>query len=287
MAHRSNLLSLVLIAACAFGGTSPGRAAPLWQTLPPTPDLPPRGITQISTVNGVRLWYERWGQASESPVLLLHGGLANANYFGLLIPALLARHYQVIAVDSRGHGRSARDAKPYSYELMAQDVLALMDHLGLRRVTIVGWSDGGIVGLVLAIDHANRVERLYAFGSNADTSGAIEGCEKDPVFAAYIARTEQEYARLSPTPDQWEEFSDAIGKMWATQPDLTREQLHSIQVPVAIADGEHDECIKAEHTRYMASTIPGAQLVVLTGLSHFAFLQDPKAANASVLSFLR
>jgi pimeloyl-ACP methyl ester carboxylesterase len=287
MAHRSQLLSLVLIGAGTLFAVSPARAAPLWQSLPPTPDLPPHGNSQIVTVNGVRLWYERWGQGSDSPVLLLHGGLANSNYFGLLIPALLARHYQVIAVDSRGHGRSTRDAKPYSYELMAQDVLALLDHLGVRRVSIVGWSDGGIVGLVLAIDHADRVDRLYAFGSNADTSGAIEGCEKDPVFAAYIARTEQEYSRLSPTPDQWDDFSDAIGKMWATQPAFSREQLHSIQMPVAIADGEHDECIKAEHTRYMASTIPGAQLAILPGLSHFAFLQDPRAASASVLSFLR
>jgi len=286
MARRSKLLSLVLIGAGVLGALAT-QAEPLWQTLPPTPSLPPHGNSQYATVNGVRLWYERWGKASDPPVLLLHGGLANSNYFGLLIPALLGRHYQVIAVDSRGHGRSTRDAAPFTYELMAQDVLVLLDHVGLKRVTIVGWSDGGIVGLVLAINHAERLERLYAFGANADTSGSIDNCDKTPVFTAYFARTEQEYAQLSPTPDQWQEFAEAIGKMWETQPSLSREQLNSIQLPVAIADGEYDECVKPEHTRYMASTIPGAQLIILSGLSHFAFLQDPKAAATSVLSFLR
>ncbi len=262
-------------------------AAPVWQTLPPTPHLPQGTVGRRIEIDGVRIWNAAWGGRSmRAPVLLLHGGFGNSNYFGRLIPDLLDHGYRVVAVDSRGHGRSTRSAAPYSYHLMADDVIGLLDALKIRRVSVVGWSDGGIIGLDLAMNHPDRLNRLFAFGANADLSGAKDGIDKNPVFGAYLQRVQGEYRRLSPTPDQWDSFSAAMLKMWETQPSFTAAQLRSIKVPTTIADGEYDEAVRREHTEYMASTIPGARLVILPNVSHFAMLQNPAEFDAAVLAFL-
>ena len=266
----------------------PASAAEVWQTLPPTPPLPRGTIERHVDVGGARIWYAEWGGRSKAiPVLLLHGGFGNSNYFGNLIPVLVDHGYRVIAMDSRGHGRSTRSDAPYSYHLMADDVIGLLDELKIARVRVVGWSDGGIIGLDLALNHPDRLAGLFAFGANADASGGQEGFDKSPVFAAYLRRVPDEYRRLSPTPDQWDSFSAAIGKMWDTQPAFTADQLRSIKVPVVIADGGYDEAILPKHTRYMASSIPGARLVILPNVSHFAMLQNPHEFAAVVLEFLR
>ena len=219
-------------------------------------------------------------------MLLLHGGFGNSNYYGHLIPVLVAHGYRVIAMDSRGHGRSTRSDAPLTYDLMAQDVLGLLDQLKISKVAVVGWSDGGIIGLDLAMTHPDRLAGLFAFGVNADVTGLKEGAGTTPVFGAYLTRTQEEYQALSPTPQQWGPFSAAVTKMWETLPAYKRSDLASIRVPTTIADGEFDEGIKQTHDEYMAQAIPGARLVILHNVSHFAMLQDPRAFNAAVLRFL-
>jgi pimeloyl-ACP methyl ester carboxylesterase len=263
-------------------------AAEVWQSLPATPQLPRGTIDRHVEVGGARIWYAEWGGRSKAiPVLLLHGGFGNSNYFGKLIPVLVDHGYRVIAMDSRGHGRSTRSDAPYSYHLMAEDVIGLLNALKIARVSVVGWSDGGIIGLDLALNYADRLAGLFTFAANADVSGGQDGFDKTPVFAAYLRRVPEEYRRLSPTPDQWDSFSAAIGKMWETQPAFSADQLRSLEVPTVIADGEYDEAVRPEHTRYMASSIPGARLVILSNVSHFAMLQNPQKFNAAVLEFLR
>ena len=261
--RRRTLLAAAIMAA-AFLATSltaphadaapPADAAPAnevkpWQRLPPTPALPPGTVGRHTEIQGARIWYAEWGAGSaDTPVLLLHGGFGNANYFGDLIPVLVAHHYRVIAMDSRGHGRSTRSDAPLSYRLMAQDVIGLLDHLKVPKVYLVGWSDGGIQrDSISAIDHPDRLAGLFAFGANADVSGLKDGAEKTPVFGAYLERTAQEYRALSPTPKDWDGFSAAVNKMWETLPAFTRPELASIKVPTTIADGQFDEAIKQTH----------------------------------------
>lgn len=259
-----------------------------WQTLPPTPSLPAGTVGHRAMIDGALLWYAEWGAHNKGvPVLLLHGGSLNSNYFGLLIPALVKHGYRVIAMDSRGQGRSARAPGPITYHMMADDVLGLLDLLHVRQVSLVGWSDGGIIGLDLAINHPGRLRRLFAYGANADTAGAYANAESSPVVVAFEARAKEEYRQLSPTPGDWNSFYAVMSHMWGTEPDFTPAQLRSIRVPTTIADGEYEEFIKPEHTRYLAATIPDAKLVILPNVSHFAILQDPAAFNAAVLSFLR
>jgi pimeloyl-ACP methyl ester carboxylesterase len=258
-----------------------------WQVLPPTPSLPAGTVGKHELIDGIRIWYAEWGVDNPgTPVLLLHGGYGNTAYFGYLIPDLVQHGFHVLAMDSRGHGRSARGEEPITYHLMATDVLALLDRLHMKQVSLVGWSDGGCIGLDIAIHHPDRLRRLFAFGADADVSGLKDDIEQSPVFGAYLVRVRQEYQALSPTPDEWDAFNASISKMWATLPAYTAAQLRQIPVPTTIADGQYDEGIKPEHAHYLAHTIPHAHLVILPNLSHFAMLQDPQAFDTAVLDFL-
>lgn len=257
-------------------------AAPQWLSLPPTPTLPKAAQSGLAPVNGVKIWYAMFGRGE--PVILLHGGLANANYWGHQVRAL-QRHYQVIVMESRGHGRSSRNQEPYGYDLMASDVVALLDHLKIRKAAIVGWSDGAIIGLDIAMKHPERVSRLFAFAANSDPSGVADIASSE-VFNAYIAQAGEEYKRLSPTPTEYKNFVAEITKMWESQPKWTASDLAAIKVPTWIVDGDHDEAIKRENTEFMAANIPGAGLLIQPQVSHFSFLQDPEQFNDDVLRFL-
>ncbi|QHM75260.1 AB hydrolase superfamily protein YdjP [Mixta theicola] len=254
-----------------------------WQHLPQTPAPVADLATGYAAVNGIQLWYGVVGQGS--PVILLHGGLANSDYWGLQVPEL-AKHHQVIVVDSRGHGRSTRNAQPYGYDLMTDDIIALMDKLHLDKADIVGWSDGAIIGLDMAMRHPQRVTKVFAFAPNATTSGVKAGVANDPVFAAYIARAGEEYKKLSKTPDGYQAFVAQIGQMWQTQPEWDDEALRSIKAQVLIVDGDRDEAIDRAHLEHIAATIPDAGLLILPTVSHFAFLQAPTEFTDAVIHFL-
>jgi pimeloyl-ACP methyl ester carboxylesterase len=259
------------------------RAVELWKTLPVPPSAPKAKATGYANVNGAEIYFTIHG--SGEPLILLHGGLGNMDYWGGQIEAFSAK-YKVVCIASRGHGRSTRDDQPYSYHLMASDVLAVMDILSIEKASIVGWSDGGNIGIDIAINNPDRLMKLFVFGANFHPSGVKPTVETDATFGAYVERAAADYSRLSKTPKQFDQFVEQISEMWATQPDFTPEQLKSIRVPVAIGYGEHDEAITLEHTKQMASLIPGSTLVILPNLSHFAMWQDPEAFNAAVLKFL-
>jgi pimeloyl-ACP methyl ester carboxylesterase len=278
MRRFSSVFGLVVL----LGISATALAEPQWEKLPPTPTLPKAEHSGYAPVNGIKIWYAEFGQGE--PVILLHGGLANSNYWGDQVP-VLAKHYRVIVMDSRGHGRSTRNEQPYGYDLMASDVIALMDYLKIEKAAIVGWSDGAILGLDIAINHPERLTKLFAFAANSDPSG-VKDIAQSAVFNAYIARAEKEYEKLSATPNEYKSFLDQISKMWATQPNWTADQLKSIKVPTWIVDADHDEAIKRENTLFMADNIPGAGLLLQAQVSHFSFLQDPQQFNADVLHFL-
>ncbi len=273
----------LLAVACLMLSFSAAQAAERWETLPPTPTPVAGAKTGYAAVNGIKVYYTRTGHGS--PVVLLHGGLSNSDYWGNQVKALAAKH-TVISIDSRGHGRSSRDDKPYGYDLMADDVVAVLDSLKIPRADIVGWSDGAIIGIDLALRHPERIGKVFAFAANTQTSGVKDAVEKNPTFAAFIERAGKEYAKLSPTPKEYDAFVEQISHMWASQPNWTDAQLASIKTPILVVDGDHDEAIKREHTEYIAATIPGAGLLILPNTSHFAFLQDPALFNAALLDFL-
>lgn len=270
------------IVAIAGSGSEAG-ASELWKTLPAPLPAPEAAATGYANVNGVEIYYSI--QGSGEPLILLHGGLGNTEHWGGQIAAFSAK-YKVINIASRGHGRSTRDDQAYSYHLMAADVLAVMDILSIEKASIVGWSDGGNIGLDIAINNPDRLVKLFAFGAVFNPSGVMPTFETDAVFGAYVERATADYSRLSRTPKQFGEFVAQVSVMWAKEPNFTQDQLKSIQVPVAVAEGEYSEVISLEHTKQLAAYIPGSTLILLPNLSHFAMWQDPEAFNAAVLKYL-
>lgn len=233
--------------------------------------------------DGARIWYATYGAGP--PVILLHGGLGHSGNWGHQVPALTGAGYRVVLIDSRGHGRSTRDLRPYDYQLMASDALAVMDTLNLENPAIVGWSDGACIGLVLAASVPERVAGVFFFACNMDPNGTRE-FEPGPIVDRCFGRHARDYADLSATPDRFKDFVDAVSQMQATQPNYSAGDLAGIAVPVAIVQGEHDEFIKPEHAEYLARSIPGAKLTVLPGVSHFAPLQRPELFNSAIRAFL-
>lgn len=199
---------------------------------------------------------------------------------------LVSSGHRAVLIDSRGHGRSTRDLRPFTYELMASDVLAVMDALHVEKAAVVGWSDGACIALILAMKAPARIAGVFFFGCNMDPSGTKEIAQPNPILARCFGRHTKDYAELSATPDQFKTFAAAVGHMMKTQPNYSARDMADIHVPVAIVQSEHDEFIKPEHAEYLARSIRGAELILLPGVSHFAPLQRPEQFNAVMRAFL-
>jgi len=234
--------------------------------------------------DGARIWYATYGAGA--PVILLHGGLGHSGNWGYQVPALIESGYQAILIDSRGHGRSTRETRPYTYELMASDVLAVMDVLRLDRAVLAGWSDGACISLILAATHPERVTSVFFFACNMDPSG-VKPFLATPVLDRCIRRHARDYAELSATPEQFSSLAEAVSSMQKSQPNYSAQDLAAIKVRVAIVQGEHDEFIKLEHAEHLARNLSDATLTILRGVSHFAPLQKPEQFNSTLLSFVR
>ena len=213
------------------GLSLPAWAEDRWMTIPEAPPMPAPASTGKAPVNGIEMYYATYGAGD--PVLLIHGGLGHADIWANQVADLMKDHLVIVA-DSRGHGRSSRTEEPFGYDLMASDYLALLDYLKIDKVDLVGWSDGGIIGLDIAMSHPERLDHLYAQAANITTDGVDPSVAEDAVFNSYIARMAGDYAKMSPTPDQFDGFVAQIGEMWATQPNWTDAQVAAITVPPAV-----------------------------------------------------
>ena len=274
--------STALAAVLSFGGRlSPATAQ---EATPEGGDpLAEWAPGQTATINGAELYYEVHGPADGQPVLLLHGGFTNAESWLNLAPVLVAAGYRVVMMDSRGHGRSAWGDLPITYEQMAADTLGLLDHLGIEKTDVVGWSDGATIALDLAIHHPERLDRVVAYGATFTLEG-VQFMPSDQMtpFERFIA----DYRRLSPEPERFEELGTVLEALYAVAPNYSEDELRSIGVPVLILDGEADEFVKPEHTRQLAELIPGSTLVLIPGTGHYAPLAKPAVFNQIVLDYL-
>jgi pimeloyl-ACP methyl ester carboxylesterase len=237
-------------------------------------------------VRGLRLYVEQRGHGPA--LVLLHGGMGNGRQFANQIPDFAPRFHLVIP-DLCGQGRTSWRAGRLTYHDMAEDVIALLDHLHLRRVSVMGWSDGGIVGLDLAIHHPDRIDRLVTFGANTTPDGLnppdIEW-NRTATPASLGPDARRDWSALAPDPSAFDSSMANILAMWRTQPEITAAQLHSIRARVLVCAGEHD-VIRPEHTEALARAIPGAERWIVPGASHGAMIEQPALVNARVLEFLR
>lgn len=234
--------------------------------------------------DGARLWYGIVGEGP--PVILLHGGLSSHRVWDGQVRALVQAGYQVILFDSRGHGRSTLGPTPLTYERMAADVAALIAHLQFEQPAVVGWSDGAIIALVLAMDPAADLGPIYAFGANMNQEGVRANAGNAPILKQVGPRLAADYAELSPAPD-FAALSRAVRTMQSSSLNLAAHQVARVRsTAVKIATGDGDEFILPAHAAWIARTIPGAELEVLSGCGHFAPWEAPATFNRSVLAFL-
>ena len=275
------LAILLVIALAAPVAAKPAR----WQTLPLPPAMPKADSTGFVESEGASIYYATYGKTGD-PVILLHGGMGNSDHWAFQVPELSTTH-QVIVIDSRGQGRSSRPKAKPSYDAMATDVLAVMDQLKLTKASIVGWSDGGEIALKLAVNHPERVDKMFILGANYDASGSKPRNGKpSATFGIYSAKCRKDYARMSKTPKQFDAHVQWLLPIWRNPMGFTQDQLKQITAQTVVADGEHDEIIELAQIKEMATLIPNARLEVFKDASHFVLWQDPTSVNKVLVDFL-
>ena len=258
-------------------------AQEVWQTLPEPPAMPKPAESGMAPVNDIKMYYAVYGEGE--PVLLIHGGLGHADVWGFQVPALAEDHKVIVG----------RQPRPRPQHPLRAAVRLRADGGRLSGPARPSGHRQGRPGRLERWRHhrprhrdppPGAAERAVCVRRQRHARGLKETVGNDPVFGAYIERASGDYARLSPTPDEFDAFVKQISQMWATQPHYTKDQLRAITVRTVIFDGDHDEAIKLEHTEEMAELIPNARLEIMKDASHFAMWQQPEAFNASVENFL-
>jgi pimeloyl-ACP methyl ester carboxylesterase len=230
-------------------------------------------------VNGLHVYYEEHGEGP--PLLLLHGGGGSAEYFSEAIPFFASR-FTVVAAEAMGHGRTGDDvARTFHYHDLAEDAVELLCVLGIEHASILGYSDGGIVGLDVAIHHPERVTKLAVTGANSRVDGYTEETrEEGRSFDPAAEPVSEAYARLSPDgAGHWPVFLARLKLMWTAEPEFTLEQLQSIAAPTLLVVGDAD-VVTPEHAVEMFRSIPDAQLCVVPNAGHGVLPQE------TVMAFL-
>jgi pimeloyl-ACP methyl ester carboxylesterase len=228
-------------------------------------------------LNGIRLYYETYGQGE--PLLLLHGNGQSISAFNGQIPEL-AKHYKVIAVDTRAQGQSTNGKPTLTYDLFADDMSALLKALNIPAAHVVGWSDGGNTGLSLALHHPEQVKKLVTMGANlwadtlAVTPATIKEVRQGKTMTTLLYPINKQARKVRP-----------LMVLLLDYPRMKAADLAGITAPTLVLAGEKD-LIQEAHTRLIARSLPKGEVQILPGLTHYAPQEDPAAFNAAVLRFL-
>lgn len=227
-------------------------------------------------LRGFKMYCEVYGQGQ--PVLIIHGNGGSINNFIYQIP-YFSKKYKVIIADSRAQGKSADTGDSLSYEMMADDYAALLDIMKVDSAYVIGWSDGGINALLLAIRHPEKVKKLAATGANLvpDTT-AVPQQIWDMVMPFYNA------LKTKATKTAEEKSGYKLLKLLAEQPHISLAELHKISCPSLIIGGDHD-VIKEEHTMLIYKNISNAYLWILPASGHSTPIVYKDEFNAVVDRF--
>lgn len=223
---------------------------------------------------GAALYFESHG--SGTPVLLLHGGLSSQDVFFAQLPALAQQH-QVIAIDLRGQGRSTMGELPLDYALLAEDIDAVLQELSITQARVIGWSDGGITGLILALRYPQRVHSLFAIGANFHASGLTEETKqsiKEGLPASESLLSKALYALYSPHPRRWQRLWNELKHLWLNGPNLNHADLASIKQEIWVVVGEHDN-VSLAHSKEMVATLANSHFELIADAGHNLLIEKP------------
>jgi pimeloyl-ACP methyl ester carboxylesterase len=250
-----------------------------------------QGITRsYLPIGSARIYYEIWGGGA--PVLLLHGGLGGVEDFSMQ-KSELAKHFKVIAFDRPGHGHTADTEEPFSYSIMLRYTIDFMESLNLENVNLLGWSDGAIISLLLAISRPDLVTSMVCVSGNFNTSfyttatkewlnsSTPDSFRKDQ--PAVLKRYEEA------SPDGAQHFSVIFRKtmkMWFNEPDIPKEKLADVPSPTLIMAADRD-VMPLEHTIELFRSIKNAELCIIPGATHFLLSEKHALANAVIFDFIK
>lgn len=265
------LLPLVLPFATAAAELEPG---------PPVFDVPYGSNVAAgayASVNGIKLYYESYG--SGQPMLQIHGNGQSISGLNHQI-VFFSPRYKIIVADSRGHGKSEMGTGRLTYEQMADDLNALLEKLNAKPVYVLGWSDGGIIGLLLAIRHPDKVGKLAIMGANLNPEGAHDwavkwAVQEDQRAAGMIAKGDTS----QPWPVMRQHF-DLLLK----QPHIPVADLGKVKAPTLVMAGDKD-VIRDDHTLQIFHGIPQAHLAIFPGATHLIPMEDHELFNRTVERF--
>jgi len=219
-------------------------------------------IVMMVHVNNIDIWYKVSGQGS--PIVLLHGNGQDHHFFRKL-KRKLSESYTVYAPDSRDHGKSGK-VKYLDYMSNMEDIAEFIKVLDIKNPILYGFSDGGIVGLLLAIHHPHLIRKLIVSGANTNPDG-IRRAPLALIKLAYL-------------------FTSSIKlQMMLTQPNITNEELNTIKIPTLVLAGYHD-VIRSEHTLELAKNIPGSELKLLKGEGHASYVSKTNKIYSIIVSFI-
>ena len=235
----------------------------------------------------VHTYYEVNG--SGDPLILLHGGMCTAETFDGQTPAL-AEHYRVYVPERRAHGRTADVPGPITYEIMAQDTIAFIEAVGIERAHLVGWSDGALVGLLVALWRPELVGKLVLMAQSVNWEGMRPELAS---FAGHMTKEmvppdlKQAYEALSPDgPDHLNAVLDKVLRLWNTDPAFSLSDLERVAAPALVLAADDDVTVSIEHAAAMQRALPDSQLAVVPGASHAVPMEKPRLVNRLVLDFL-
>ncbi|MFA5326895.1 MAG: alpha/beta hydrolase [Prolixibacteraceae bacterium] len=226
----------------------------------------------FAPVNGIQLYYETYG--SGEPLIMLHGNGGSIDAFRNQIP-FFEKYYQVIAIDSRLQGKSGGSPDTISYDLMASDFCALLNYLHIESAYVLGWSDGGIDGIIMALHCPEKVKRL-----------AVSGANTVPDSTAISNADIQDMKKFVANPGDAPRKTVALTQMMIDQPNIPWAKLKQISCPVLVMAGDHD-IIKPEHTLKIFQSIPNASLCIFPDSNHGVCQQHPELFNETVLRFFQ
>ena len=230
------------------------------------------------THDGVRLYYEVYGAGE--PLLLVHGNGGSIADLGAQI-AHFRKRYRVIAMDSRSHGRSGDSPGRLTYEAMADDLAALLDHLKAGPVYVLGWSDGAIEALLLGIRHPTKVKKIAAMAANLDPGDAAVRPEIAALVQSFVDSVPE---AERDTPQGRRQL--AVARLLLEEPHIEPKALEAIAAPTLVLAGDHD-LIRDEHTVTIFHHLPNSQLAIFPNATHMIPFDDPASFNAAVERFFR
>jgi len=242
-------------------------------------------VGEYVQVGDVKTWYEVDGPPGGDPLVLLHGGMSEGSAWGANAPAM-AQCYRTFIPDRRGHGKTPDVDGPFTYDVMTDDTIAFLEQVVGGPARLAGWSDGGIISLILSIRRPDLVVRQVLVGTNFHHNALIGDFELgDDPDAPGVAMFKAMYENVAIDPAHWPEFLAKSNRMWREEPTMKVDDLEGVQAPTLVLVGD-DDAVRLDHTVALYEGIADSQLCVIPGTSHVVPMEKGPLFDEVVLAFL-